>query len=38
MLEFGARSTGEPANLRDVVCDASGLHPWPVNPDSASPF
>ena len=38
MLEFGARSTGEPANLRDVVCDASGLHRWPVNPDSASPF
>jgi hypothetical protein len=25
MLEFGARSTGEPASLRDVVCDASGL-------------
>ena len=24
MLEFGARSTGEPASLRDVVCDASG--------------
>jgi len=24
-LEFGARSTGEPASLRDVVCDASGL-------------
>ena len=38
MLEFGARSTGEPANLRDVVCDAPSLHRWPVNPDSASPF
>jgi hypothetical protein len=25
MLEFGARSTGEPASLRDVVSDASGL-------------
>ena len=25
MLECGARSTGEPASLRDVVCDASGL-------------
>ena len=25
MLEFGARSTGEPASLRDVICDASGL-------------
>jgi len=25
MLEFGARSTGEPASPRDVVCDASGL-------------
>ena len=25
MLEFGARSTGEPASLRDVVCDAAGL-------------
>jgi len=25
MLEFGARSTGEPASLRDVVCDVSGL-------------
>jgi hypothetical protein len=25
MLEFGARSTGEPASFRDVVCDASGL-------------
>ena len=25
MLEFGARSTGEPASLREVVCDASGL-------------
>ena len=25
LLEFGARSTGEPASLRDVVCDASGL-------------
>ncbi len=24
-LEFGARSTGEPASLRDVACDASGL-------------
>ncbi|MGE0294213.1 MAG: nucleotidyl transferase AbiEii/AbiGii toxin family protein [Hyphomonadaceae bacterium] len=24
MLEFGARSTGEPASLRDVVCDAAG--------------
>ncbi len=23
MLEFGARSTGEPASLRDVVCDAA---------------
>lgn len=25
MLEFGARSTGEPASFRDVICDASGL-------------
>ena len=25
MLEFGARSTGEPASERDVTCDASGL-------------
>lgn len=25
MLEFGARSTGEPASLRDVGCDAAGL-------------
>ncbi|MBZ5763573.1 nucleotidyl transferase AbiEii/AbiGii toxin family protein [Rhizobium sp. VS19-DR104.2] len=25
MLEFGARSTGEPASPRDVVCDAAGL-------------
>ena len=25
MLEFGARSTGEPASLRDVVCDAAGV-------------
>ena len=25
MLEFGARSTGEPASSRDVVCDAAGL-------------
>jgi len=25
MLEFGARSTGEPATLRDITCDASGL-------------
>jgi hypothetical protein len=25
MLEFGARSTGEPASLRDVTCDASGF-------------
>ena len=25
MLEFGARSTGEPASLRDVVCDAADL-------------
>lgn len=25
MLEFGARSTGEPASLRDVSCDAAGL-------------
>ncbi len=25
MLEFGARSTGEPASLRDIDCDASGL-------------
>lgn len=24
-LEFGARSTGEPASLRDIRCDASGL-------------
>lgn len=24
-LEFGARSTGEPASLRDVFCDAAGL-------------
>ena len=24
MLEFGARSTGEPASLRDVTCDAAG--------------
>ena len=25
MLEFGARSTGEPASLRDIVCDAADL-------------
>ena len=25
LLEFGARSTGEPASLRDVICDAAGL-------------
>jgi len=25
MLEFGARSTGEPASLRDIACDASAL-------------
>jgi hypothetical protein len=25
MLEFGARSTGQPASLRDVTCDAAGL-------------
>ena len=25
MLEFGARSTGEPASPRDVACDAAGL-------------
>lgn len=25
MLEFDARSTGEPASLRDVTCDANGL-------------
>lgn len=25
MLEFGARSTGEPASPRDIACDASGL-------------
>nr|HML44682.1 nucleotidyl transferase AbiEii/AbiGii toxin family protein [Hyphomicrobium zavarzinii] len=25
MLEFGARSTGEPASVRDVVCDAAAL-------------
>jgi len=25
MLEFGARSTGEPASFRDVTCEASGL-------------
>jgi hypothetical protein len=25
MLEFGARSTGEPAAARDVVCDAAGM-------------
>jgi hypothetical protein len=25
MLEFGARSTGDPASRRDVVCDASAL-------------
>jgi hypothetical protein len=26
-LEFGARSTGEPASARDIVCDAAGLVP-----------
>jgi hypothetical protein len=25
MLEFGARSTGEPASVRDLACDAAGL-------------
>ena len=25
VLEFGPRSTGEPASLRDITCDASGL-------------
>lgn len=24
MLEFGARSTGEPASVREVICDAAG--------------
>jgi hypothetical protein len=32
MLEFGARSTGEPASLRDIACDASGLVPGVVFP------
>lgn len=27
MLEFGARSTGEPADMRDVVCDAQEFVP-----------
>ena len=25
MLEFGARATGEPASLRDVICDAANV-------------
>jgi len=25
MLEFGARSTGEPASVRDISCDAAGI-------------
>lgn len=25
MLKFGARSTGEPASARDILCDAPGL-------------
>lgn len=25
MLEFGARSTGEPASVRDITCDATGI-------------
>jgi len=25
MLEFGARSTGEPASVRDIACDAAGM-------------
>jgi hypothetical protein len=25
MLEFGARSTGEPASVRDIVCDAASV-------------
>ncbi len=25
MLEFGAQSTGEPASLRDITCDAAGI-------------
>jgi hypothetical protein len=25
MLEFGARSTGEPASVRDIMCDAAGI-------------
>ena len=25
MLEFGGRSAGEPASLREVTCDAAGL-------------
>jgi hypothetical protein len=25
LLEFGARSTGEPSSLRDIVCEAAGL-------------
>jgi len=32
ILEFGARSTGEPASFRDVACDASGLVPGVVFP------
>ncbi|WP_372785529.1 nucleotidyl transferase AbiEii/AbiGii toxin family protein [Phenylobacterium sp.] len=37
MLEFGARSTGEPSALHDVVCDAAGLVEGVVFP-TASPM
>jgi len=36
MLEFGARSTGEPASLRDIVCDAAA-HVDGVEFPAASP-
>ena len=37
MLEFGARSTGEPASLRDIGCDAADLVEGGGVPDGASP-
>lgn len=32
LLEFGARSTGEPNDERDVVCDAAQFHPTLIFP------
>ena len=32
LLEFGARATGEPAEARDVICDAAAVLPDVVFP------